>query len=181
MNTAHHELYSPAIGAAGSVAVFGHYGRAVLAFPSGASAYGALNMAGNVAEWVSDWYDPRFYGRPEATIADPTGPATGTEKSVRGGSWDALPFFARTVHRQSRDPNQPTAWIGFRCVTDANSQAPTSPLASENTTTGSDLPLPTNPPTLGGGSEENTANNSVPTMPPAPTTSGPQPTLQPGG
>ena len=40
MNHEHHELYSPAIGTAGTVAVFGHYGRAVLAFPSeGGRAY----------------------------------------------------------------------------------------------------------------------------------------------
>ena len=100
----------------------------VLSFPDGASIpYGVLNMAGNVAEWMSDWYDPRFYGRPEATISDPTGPVSGTEKVVRGGSWDTMPFFARSVHRQSRDPLSPTASIGFRCVEDANSQAPTSP------------------------------------------------------
>jgi formylglycine-generating enzyme required for sulfatase activity len=154
----------------------------VLAFPSGASPYGVLNMAGNVAEWVSDWYDPRFYGRPEATIADPTGPAAGTEKVVRGGSWDAVPFFARTVHRQSWDPSAvPTAWIGFRCVEDANSQLQTSPLAANDTSNGaSDIALPTNPPVLGGGSEENTAN-SQPTLPPQPTAAGTQPTLQPGG
>lgn len=155
----------------------------VLAFPSGASPYGVLNMAGNVAEWVSDWYDPRFYGRPEATITDPTGPAAGTEKVVRGGSWDAVPFFARTVHRQSWDPSAaPTAWIGFRCVEDANSQQPTSPLASNDTSGGSsDIALPTNPPALGGGSEENTANNSAPTLPPPPTAVGTPATLQPGG
>lgn len=155
---------------------------AVLSFPSGASPYGVLNMSGNVAEWVGDWYDPRFYGRPEATIADPTGPVSGTEKVVRGGSWDAMPFYARTVHRQTRDPLQPTAWIGFRCVEDANSQSQNnSPLgANDPLSNTSDLPLPTTPPL--GGNEETTAN-SQPTLPPAPTTasSGTQPTLVPGG
>jgi formylglycine-generating enzyme required for sulfatase activity len=156
----------------------------VSSFPGGASPFGILNMAGNVAEWVSDWYDPRFYGRPEATIANPQGPSSGTEKVVRGGSWDALPFFARTVHRQSHDPNDPQAWIGFRCVEDANSQPPTStgPIgANTNGSNSTDIPLPTLPT---GGNEENTAN-SQPTLPPAPTkaatTSGPLPTLVPGG
>ncbi len=88
----------------------------VFAFADGASDYGVLNMAGNVAEWVSDWYDPRFYGSPEATIADPTGPVSGTDKVVRGGSWDAVPFFSRSVSRQSWNPLQSTAWIGFRCA-----------------------------------------------------------------
>lgn len=156
----------------------------VTSFPAGASPYGILNMAGNVAEWTGDWYDPRFYGRPEATIADPTGPVSGTQKVVRGGSWDALPFYARSVHRQIFDPSQPPpAWIGFRCVEDANSQAQSgNPLgASDQTTNDSDLPLPTT--TTLGGNEETTAN-SQPTLPPSPPTatrSGPAPTLVPGG
>ncbi|MFN8450831.1 MAG: SUMF1/EgtB/PvdO family nonheme iron enzyme [Anaerolineae bacterium] len=156
---------------------------AVLSFPTGASPYGMLNMAGNVAEWVSDWYDARFYGRPEATIADPTGPVSGTQKVVRGGSWDAMPFYARTVHRQVFDPSQPPpAWIGFRCVEDANSQLATSPLgAGDQPSTTLDIPLP-NTPVIGGSDEETTAN-SQPTLPPAPTSAGTgtQPTLVPGG
>ncbi|MEO8393439.1 MAG: SUMF1/EgtB/PvdO family nonheme iron enzyme [Chloroflexota bacterium] len=156
----------------------------VTSFPLGASPFGVLNMAGNVAEWVSDWYDPRFYGRPEAGIANPQGPSSGTEKVIRGGSWDAVPFFARTVHRQSQAPNLPTAYIGFRCVVDANSQQPTSasPLGANTNNNSSDIPLPTAAP-LGGSSEENTAN-SQPTLPPPPasaTRSGPAPTLVPGG
>ena len=153
----------------------------VFALPDGASDYGVLNLAGNVAEWVSDWYDPRFYGRPEATIPDPTGPVSGTEKVVRGGSWDAVPFFARTVHRQSRDPLQPpTAWIGFRCVADANSlPIGGSPLGANNLGGSSnDLGLPTQ--ASSGGSEENTAN-SQPTLPPEPTRVTPSGTLAPGG
>lgn len=154
----------------------------VLSFPGGQSPYQVLNMAGNVAEWVSDWYDPRFYGRPEATIPDPTGPVAGTEKVTRGGSWDTMPFYTRTVHRQSREPGLPTASIGFRCVEDANSQAQNnSPLAANDQTNNSlDIPVPTNQ-SLGGSNEETTANNQ-PTLPPAPTSaSGTQPTLVPGG
>ncbi len=151
----------------------------VSSFLEGANYAGVLNLAGNVAEWVSDWYDPNFYSRPEATIPDPTGPVSGTQKVVRGGSWDAMPFFARSVHRQSWDPNMPTAWIGFRCVEDDNSQAQSnSPLGADtNPTLSSDLLLPT---AALGGNEENTAN-SQPTLPPPPTVSGPLPTLQPGG
>jgi formylglycine-generating enzyme required for sulfatase activity len=157
----------------------------VNSFPGGGTQTGILNLAGNVAEWVSDWYDPRFYGRPEATIADPKGPSSGTEKVVRGGSWDALPFFARSVHRQSHDPLDPQAWIGFRCVDDGSSQAQNnSPLGANTNNNGSDIPLPTA--SSLGGNEENTAgNNSQPTLPPAPTLaptrSGTQPTLVPGG
>ena len=124
-----------------------------------------------LSPWRAPEANPTWKSRPRQLL---------TLVTNRGGSWDALPFFARTVHRQSWDPNtQPTAWIGFRCVEDANSQAPTSPLAAENTTGGSDLPIPTTAPPLGGGSEENTAN-SAPTMPPQPqpTAAG---TLEPGG
>ncbi len=154
----------------------------VFALPEGASYYGALNMAGNVAEWASDWYDPRFYGRPEATVPDPTGPVSGTEKVVRGGSWDAMPFFSRSVHRQSHDPLQPAAWIGFRCAQDANSIQPTSggPIGASTTNSGTtDLSLPTQA-SVPGGSEENTSN-SAPTLPPAPTQPAAQGTLAPGG
>jgi Sulfatase-modifying factor enzyme 1 len=141
-----------------------------------------LNMAGNVAEWVSDWYDPRFYGRPEATVPDPTGPVSGTEKVVRGGSWDAMPFFSRSVHRQSHDPLQPAAWIGFRCAQDNNAIQPGSsgPIGAGSANPGTtDLALPTQQ-TVPGGSEENTAN-SAPTLPPSPTRAGTPPTLNPGG
>ncbi len=166
----------------------------VNSFPTGASPFGALNMAGNVAEWVSDWYDPQFYGRPEATIADPTGPVSGTEKVVRGGSWDAVPFFSRTMSRQSAEPGQPAAWIGFRCVEAANSQAATenAPIGANTNTTNnsSDLGLqPTNAAGIGNSEENN--NNSAPTLPPPPTVAAPttantgpatpHPTLQPGG
>lgn len=153
----------------------------VISFTAGQTLdTGILNMAGNVAEWTSDWYDPRFYGRPEATLTDPMGPVSGTQKVVRGGSWDAMPFFSRTVHRQSQDPNLPTAWIGFRCVEDANSQVPTNnPLGSNTQPENSplDLALPTTNP-LDGSSN---TTNSQPTLPPAPTQSGPLPTLVPGG
>jgi eukaryotic-like serine/threonine-protein kinase len=73
-------------------------------FPAGASMDGALDMAGNVAEWVSDWYDPVYYQNAGANSLDPTGPIAGTDKVVRGGSWDAKPFFARSVHRQFANP-----------------------------------------------------------------------------
>ncbi len=155
----------------------------VFAFPEGASDYGMLNMAGNVAEWVSDWYDARFYGRPEATIPDPTGPVSGTDKVVRGGSWDAVPFFSRSVHRQSWEPNSPTAWIGFRCVQDANAQPVTnSPLGANTADTGSsDLPLPTSASVIPGANEENIGGGQ-PTLPPLPTTRPTtQGTLAPGG
>ena len=87
-------------------------------FRNGASADGILNLAGNVAEWVSDWYGERYYREQAANpgVIDPVGPASGTRKVHRGGSWDALPLFARTVHRGDEDPLSPRGFIGFRCA-----------------------------------------------------------------
>ncbi|MFZ4815499.1 MAG: formylglycine-generating enzyme family protein [Phototrophicaceae bacterium] len=100
---------------------------AVGTYLGGASPFGALDMAGNVAEWVSDWYTPTYYNEPSASGVDPQGPLSGTEKSARGGSWDSVPFFSRTVHRQSAPPNDQTPWLGFRCASDGESaSAPTS-------------------------------------------------------
>ena len=75
-------------------------------------------MAGNVAEWVADHYDADYYGRPEAVGPNPTGPASGLERVVRGGSWDTVPFFTRSVHRQSMRPDATSLSVGFRCVAD---------------------------------------------------------------
>lgn len=87
-------------------------------FPAGASVYGVLDMAGNVAEWVSDWYSPVFYSQTQAVGLNPSGPPSGTDKVLRGGSWDAEPFFARSVHRQFLSPIESQLWVGFRCVED---------------------------------------------------------------
>ncbi|GIL12723.1 MAG: hypothetical protein BroJett038_14430 [Chloroflexota bacterium] len=150
-------------------------------YPQGASAYGMLDMAGNVAEWVSDWYSAAFYtqqAQSPSAIINPTGPVAGTEKVVRGGSWDAVPFFARSVHRQSFDPASQALWIGFRCAADLNTGAQVLPGVNP---AGSGQPLAQ--PSAEAGSEEESTANSQPTLapPPAtPTSSGPLPTLPPG-
>lgn len=90
-------------------------------YPTGQSDYGPFNMAGNVAEWTRDWYSASIYqerANSGQTITDPTGAGFGEERVVRGGSWDAVPLYSRTVHRRSESPGTPGPWLGFRCVDD---------------------------------------------------------------
>jgi formylglycine-generating enzyme len=84
---------------------------AVGLYPDGASPYGALDMAGNELEWVSDWYDSYKSG----PRTDPTGPASGTDKVIRGGSWGAGPDDMRTSWRIYYAPEKSLS-TGVRCV-----------------------------------------------------------------
>jgi formylglycine-generating enzyme required for sulfatase activity len=80
-------------------------------YPSGASPYGCLDMAGNVMEWVSDWYDRDYYTH--SPQQNPQGPDSGTIRITRGGSWrwvDIQCVFRNPVVPASADV------FGFRCV-----------------------------------------------------------------
>jgi len=81
---------------------------------SGASPYGALNMAGNVSEWVSDHYDADYYSAGEAV--DPQGPAVGSSRVVRGGSFNSPPSALRASDRKFVTPSGRFSTIGFRCA-----------------------------------------------------------------
>jgi formylglycine-generating enzyme required for sulfatase activity len=85
------------------------------AFPSGASPYGALDMAGNVWEWVSDWSDWEYYAR--SPYKNPTGPGTGDQKELRGGSFHYGLSYMRAATRHSAPPEHRADALGFRCVT----------------------------------------------------------------
>lgn len=89
----------------------------VNAFPADLSPSGALDMAGNVAEWVSDWYSPTYYSVSPAD--NPFGPAAGVEKVVRGGSWSLDKNWARGSARSHFGPLTQAAGVGFRCALSA--------------------------------------------------------------
>ncbi|MFM8697374.1 MAG: formylglycine-generating enzyme family protein, partial [Phycisphaerales bacterium] len=66
-----------------------------------------------VAEWVADWYSPTYYA--DGPSVDPAGPATGTHRIVRGGSWDAgLTGDMRSSARRWADPTDGINSWGFR-------------------------------------------------------------------
>jgi len=89
--------------------------RAVGSYPGGASPYGALDMAGNVWEWVNDWYDGNYYN--SSPYANPPGPATGTGHILRGGAWDYSYYpILRTAYRGWYTPLTVYYSVGFRCA-----------------------------------------------------------------
>jgi sulfatase modifying factor 1 len=75
-------------------------------------------MAGNVMEWVNDWFAPDYYSRSPA--AGPTGPTTGMWRVVRGGGWNGSGFELRTAARLATTPSTSNEVAGFRCVQPAN-------------------------------------------------------------
>lgn len=83
-------------------------------FEDGKSPYGINDMAGNVWEWVSDWYDDDYYST--APLRNPTGPATGISKVVRGGSWGSGPEGLRSAERETHVPSFQGYGTGFRCA-----------------------------------------------------------------
>ncbi|GJL62966.1 MAG: hypothetical protein NPIRA04_16200 [Nitrospirales bacterium] len=123
-----------------SKANFGKNHQATLpvnSLPEGASAYGLHHMAGNVFEWVEDWYDPNFYQKTPHPV-NTKGPlkpiwlggtgtyvdrlTTGEKRVIRGGSWIAAKSSITTTHRFWNNPmnNSYGVGLGFRCAKSAS-------------------------------------------------------------
>ena len=83
-------------------------------YPKGASPYGVLDMAGNVWEWVNDWYDGSYYS--QSPSVNPQGPASGTRRVLRGGAWNYGDNYVRSAVRDFVGPVYWNLYNGFRCV-----------------------------------------------------------------
>ena len=97
---------------------------AVGSYPAGASAYGILDLAGNVWEWVYDWYDANYYAS-QGSFTDPVGADRGIYRVMRGGAYDSTANFSTQLRVTYREVGRPEGSsqraakgpnLGFRCV-----------------------------------------------------------------
>lgn len=86
----------------------------VTANPKGVSPYGAYNMAGNVAEWVQDWYAKDYYAT--APTSNPPSPKRGEYRTIRGGSFMSSSDHIRAAYRVWDRPDYMMPGYGVRCV-----------------------------------------------------------------
>ena len=84
-------------------------------YPTGAGPYGALDMAGNVWDWVNDWYGPNYFAASPST--NPQGPSGGTFRVLRGGAWNnnAIAFIDSSL-RDWQTSGYASNSLGFRCA-----------------------------------------------------------------
>ncbi|MFQ5646879.1 MAG: formylglycine-generating enzyme family protein [bacterium] len=89
-----------------------------VSFSEGKSPYGAVNMAGNVWAWCSDWYGEKYYSF--SPPKNPQGPDKGEKKIVRGGAWLNFSVSIRSAYRSYVSPQLRYSHIGIRCVRSAS-------------------------------------------------------------
>jgi len=85
-------------------------------YPTGAAPLGALDMAGNLLEWVYDWYQSDYYSF--SPYANPDGPLTGMDKVLRGGAWSLGVDGIRVASRIHDSGGYHGNSVGFRCAAD---------------------------------------------------------------
>jgi formylglycine-generating enzyme required for sulfatase activity len=83
-------------------------------YPQGVSIYGALDMSGNVYEWVNDWYQVDYYSI--SPLSNPFGPSSGTLKVLRGGAFNNAWISVRSDYRFYSSPLEAYNSLGFRCA-----------------------------------------------------------------
>ena len=92
--------------------------REVGSLELGKTPEGVYEMSGNIAEWVFDWYDARYYQKSPGK--NPQGPTKGKYHVVRGGAWNSLPDYMRVSHRYGQNDGQEFYGIGCRCAKSHN-------------------------------------------------------------
>lgn len=101
-------------------ALAGHDGHAFTA-PVGShapNAFGLYDMLGNAWEWTADWHDDHYYAI--SPVDDPQGPATGSVRVRRGGSWHTWSFYARSSFRNWNSPGTRYTLVGMRLLREAD-------------------------------------------------------------
>lgn len=89
-------------------------------FPTGMSQFGAHDLAGNVLEWVSDWYDENYYANSPVKNPENKNPSNFLGRVLRGGSWQKPPLKVRSTMRYTLPPSLSRETIGFRCAITAD-------------------------------------------------------------
>jgi formylglycine-generating enzyme required for sulfatase activity len=89
---------------------------AVGSYSAGISPFGIYDMAGNVSEWVADWYGENYYATLGENAFNPLGPSRGQYRVLRGGAWTSGDESARSDYRSHNEPGRSYNYLGFRCA-----------------------------------------------------------------